>query len=424
MLQSFISVSPDSHFPIQNLPYGIFTPPEGGPPRVGVRIGDWVLDTAVLQHQGFFNGPHLQDHAIFDQPTLNPFMALGKPAWQEARATLTHLLNAHTPTLRDDPHLQAQLLHPIADVTLHLPAQIGDFTDFYAAKEHAANVGRIFRDPQNPLLPNWQHIPIAYHGRSSSIVLSGHPITRPHGQIMSPGAAAPHMAPTAELDFELEVGFFTGPGNALGQPIPITAVQDHIFGLVLVNDWSARDMQRWEYRPLGPFLAKNFATSISPWVVTLDALAPFHCPAPPQDPTPLTYLQHPQRHSYNIQLQVNLQPANSNEAYPICQTNFHHLYWSLPQMLAHHTSNGCNIRPGDLFATGAISGPTPNSYGSMLELAWHGARPLSLPNGETRTFLADGDTITLTGWCAGDGFQVGFGAVSGTIQTVSSQPNP
>ncbi|MFW6183939.1 MAG: fumarylacetoacetase, partial [Chloroflexota bacterium] len=311
-------------------------------------------------------------------------------------------------------------LYPAQAVTMHLPATIGDYTDFYSSRHHASNVGRMFRGEENPLLPNWRHLPVAYHGRASSVVVSRTPIRRPQGQMLAPDADAPHadaphFGPSQELDFELEVGFLVGPGNALGHPLSVEEAQAHIFGLVLVNDWSARDIQRWEYRPLGPFLGKNFATSLSPWVVTLEALAPFRVEGPPQEPQPLPYLQQPQPRAYDIKLQVSLQPDGAPSATVISRSNARHLYWSMEQQLAHHTIGGCNLRPGDLLASGTISGPTPDSYGSLLELAWGGQRPLTLPHGDRRTFLQDGDTVTLSGWCQGDGYRVGFGSVTGVI---------
>ncbi len=420
-LHSFIDVSPDAHFPIQNLPYGVFSPKSGGTPRIGVAIGDWVLDTAVLEARGFFNGPELRGKSVFAQPALNDFMALGRPAWQEARAVIQELLSADCPTLRDNAPLRQQSLIPMGDVVMHLPARIGDYTDFYSSREHASNVGKMFRPDKEPLLPNWLHMPIAYHGRSSSIVLDGAPVKRPWGQILPESAKTPQFAPSADLDFELEMGFFTGPGNELGHPIPVDQAEEHIFGLVLVNDWSARDIQVWEYRPLGPFLAKNFATSISPWVVTLDALTPFRTTGSRQDPEPLPYLSHPNQ-TYDIHLKVTLQTPAMAQPVSISRSNFRHLYWSMAQQLAHHTSTGCNMRPGDLLASGTISGPTPGSYGSLLELSWRGQRPLTLPNGQSRTFLQDGDTLTLTGWCQGDGYRIGFGAVGGTVERADALP--
>lgn len=422
LLRSFIDISPNSHFSIQNLPYGVFSPKNGGPARIGVAIGSWVLDTAVLEARGFFHGPALQGKSVFAQPALNEFMALGRPAWLEARTVIQELLSADCPALRDDTALCQQALIPMGDVIMHLPARIGDYTDFYSSREHASNVGQMFRPDKEPLLPNWLHMPIAYHGRSSSIMLDGTPVKRPWGQILPAGSQTPQFAPSAALDFELEMGFFTGPGNELGQPIPVKQAEEHIFGLVLVNDWSARDIQVWEYRPLGPFLAKNFATSISPWVVTLEALAPFRTTGPRQEPEPLPYLRHPNQ-TYDIHLEVTLQSPKMTQPATISRSNFRHLYWSMAQQLAHHTSTGCNMRPGDLLASGTISGPTAESRGSLLELSWRGQHPLTLPDGQTRTYLEDGDTVSLAGWCQGDGYRVGFGSVSGTVLEADHAPH-
>jgi len=303
----------------------------------------------------------------------------------------------------------------MAEAFLWCPADIGDYTDFYSSREHATNVGSMFRGPDNALMPNWLHVPIAYHGRSSSIVISGTDLHRPRGQIKADAATVPAFGPSRALDFELEMGFLVGPGNPLGRPISVAEAPAHVFGLVLVNDWSARDIQKWEYQPLGPFLGKNFGTSISPWVVTLDALEPFRVAGPVQDPPPLAYLQSGGDWALDIHLEVSLQTERMTQPHVICRSNARHLYWNLCQQVAHHTSNGCNLRPGDLLATGTISGPTPDSYGSMLELAWKGTRPLTLPGGETRTFLLDGDRVTMTGWCQGHGYRVGFGEVSGRV---------
>ncbi len=307
------------------------------------------------------------------------------------------------------------MLVPQSAVEMVLPVDIGDYSDFYSSREHSTNVGTMLRGAQNALQPNWLHLPVAYHGRASSIVLSGTDLRRPRGQTKADDAAAPTFGPSRNLDFELEMGFFVGPGNELGYPIPIAEASDHIFGLVLVNDWSARDIQKWEYVPLGPFLSKNFGTSISPWVVTLDALQPFRIAGPVQDPAPLAYLQTNGLQAFDIQLEVHLQTTKMAQPQRISASNAKHLYWNIAQQLAHHTINGCNLRPGDLLASGTISGPTPDSYGSMLELAWKGTKPLSLPGGETRTFLQDGDRVTMTGWCQGNGYRVGFGEVTGSI---------
>jgi fumarylacetoacetase len=414
-LRSFIEVTPDSHFPIQNLPYGVFVPPEGGAPRVGVAIGAQVLDLSVLEVAGFFPGALFREWRIFDEPSLNEFMSLGRTAWQEARRIIQTLLRHDNPRLRDDAELRAKAFYPQMAVIMTLPAAIGDYTDFYSSRDHATNVGTMFRDPANALLPNWLHLPVAYHGRASSIIASGQDIRRPQGQTVAGTSTTPSFNASRLLDFELEMGFFTGPGNALGQPIPVDQAADHIFGMVLVNDWSARDIQKWEYQPLGPFLAKNFATSISPWVVTLEALAPFRKAGEVQKPEPLPYLRTTADWAYDIQLEVHLQVEEVGETAVVCRSNAQYLYWNICQQLAHHTITGCNTRPGDLLASGTISGPTPDSYGSMLELAWRGTKPISLPNGQERKFLQDGDRVTMTGWSQGDGYRVGFGEVTAKV---------
>ncbi len=413
-MESFINVFPDSHFSIHNLPYGIFNPP-GGPLRAGIAIGDNVLDLSVLENSGFFVDTPLNGRKIFSTPSLNAFMELGRPAWKAVREIVQQLLLADNPTLRDDEALRRQAIIPMSDVLMHLPAEIGDYTDFYSSREHATNVGTMFRGPENALMPNWLHLPVAYHGRASSVVISGADIVRPMGQTTRGAETTPSFGPSRLMDFELEMGFFVGPGNPLGQPIPVEKAADHIFGMVLVNDWSARDIQKWEYQPLGPFLAKNLATSISPWVVTLDALEPFRQPGPDQDPQPLPYLQSQGNWAYDIQLEVQLKSEQMDVPTTISRSNFRYLYWNICQQLAHHTITGCNMRAGDLLASGTISGPTPDSYGSMLELTWRGSKPIELPSGESRKFLADGDKVTLTGWCQGDGYRVGFGHVTSTL---------
>jgi len=413
-MKSFIEVAPDSHFPIQNLPFGIFKPAEGTA-RVGVAIGDQVLDLSVLEKNGHFSVPEFQGRSVFSEGALNSFLALGRPAWRKAREIIQHLLDAETSTLRDDTELRARAFFPQREVAMQLPARIGDYTDFYSSYHHAHNVGTMLRGAENALMPNWKWLPVAYHGRASSIVVSGTDVHRPHGQIKPPDATAPIFGPTRSFDYELETAFLIGPGNALGDPIPAERATDHIFGLVLMNDWSARDIQAWEYQPLGPFLAKNFCTSISPWVVMLDALEPFRKPLPAQDPEPLPYLRRPNDFTYDIQLEARLQTKTLASPHVITRTNFQNLYWSIAQQLAHHKVNGCNLQPGDLLASGTISGPTEESRGCMLELTWRGANPLSLPNGETRKWLEDGDRLTISGWGQGDGYRVGFGEVTGQI---------
>jgi fumarylacetoacetase len=413
-LRSFVPVSAECHFPIQNLPYGVFRRHSGGA-CVGVAIGDRILDLTFLEKQNLLNTPALGKYRLFDQGKLNTFMARGKRFWSATRANISRLLRADEPTLRDDAALQEKALVPMNDVEMHLPADIGDYTDFYSSREHATNVGTMLRGADNALMPNWLHLPVAYHGRASSIVVSGTEVIRPCGQSKPDKADAPIFGPTRSLDFELEMAVFVGPSNHLGQPVPVAEVEDHLFGLVLLNDWSARDIQAWEYVPLGPFLAKNFATSISPWVVPLEALEPFRCPGPAQQPTPLPYLQVQGPSAFDISLEVHLQSLTMAQPARISASNFRYLYWSMAQQFAHHTVNGCNLRPGDLLASGTISGPTPDSYGSLLELAWRGTKPVVLPNGEQRSFLQDGDRLTMTAWCQGDGYRVGFGTVTGKV---------
>jgi len=413
-LRSFIPVAADSHFPIQNLPYGVYTTPDDGRRRIGVAIGDQVLDLEACDRLAYFHGTSVERSGVFTTGSLNAFMARGRQAWREVRSVLVDLLRADGP-LAEEPVFHQIALTPMDRVTLHMPVQIGDYTDFYSSKQHATNVGTMFRGADNALMPNYLWIPVGYHGRSSSVVLSGTDLRRPCGQTKADNADAPTFGPSRLVDFELEMGFFVGPGNALGEPIPVGRAEEHIFGMVLVNDWSARDIQKWEYVPLGPFLAKNFGTSISPWVVPMDALEPFRCPGPKQDPTPLPYLRASGPQSFDIHLEVSLQGESMAAPHVICRSNYKHLYWSMAQQLAHHTVAGCNARPGDLMASGTISGPTPDSYGSMLELAWRGEKPIQFPNGEERKFIQDGDRITMTGWCQGEGFRVGFGEVTGRI---------
>src|SRR5438093_3213549 len=349
-LRSFVDVPVDSHFPIQNLPFGVFQPKQGKP-RVGVAIGDLIVDLSVLEELGHFRAPEFRDQKVFSEDSLNTFLALGRPAWRKGREVIQHLLSAETPTLRDDAKLRARVFHEQRDVMMQLPARIGNYTDFYSSYHHAHNVGTMLRGPENALMAKWERLPVAYHGRASSVVVSGTDVRRPSGQIKSPDAAAPTFSPTKSLDYELEMAFLIGPGNSLGAPVPIARAIDHIFGFVLMNDWSARDIQAWEYQPLGPFLAKNFCTSISPWVVTLEALEPFMKPLPRQDPEPLPYLRAKTDFTFDIQLEAKLRTAKMKTPHTITRTNFQNLYWSVSQQLAHHAIGGCNLHPGDLLAS-------------------------------------------------------------------------
>jgi fumarylacetoacetase len=411
-LRSWVQVPPESHFPIQNLPYGVFR--RGGGRRAGVAIGDVVLDLTLLEERDLLAAPALRGRRVFDIGTLNAYMAAGRAAWGEVRAAVSRLLRADEPTLRDNASLREYALVPMREVEMLLPADVGDYTDFYSSREHATNVGTMLRGPDKALMPNWLHLPVAYHGRASSVVVSGTDVRRPRGQFKPESDPAPTFGPSRSLDFELETAVFVGPGNELGRPIPISEADEHLFGMVLLNDWSARDVQAWEYVPLGPFLAKNFATSISPWVVPLEALAPFRTAGPPQGP-PLPYLRSEGERTYDIRLEVYLQSERMAGPQRVCDSNFKYLYWDLRQQLAHHTVNGCNLRPGDLLASGTISGPRPGSYGSLLELTWRGTKPLALPGGEERRFLQDGDRVTVTGYCQGAGYRVGFGEVTGRV---------
>lgn len=416
-LKAFFDIPAESHFSIQNLPYGVFRPDAKHEPRIGVAIGDFVLDLKVLQTLGFFDGPVLRNQDVFEERRLNEFMDLGKAARTEARQVISDLLSGKDDRLKNDPDLQKRALIPMKDVVSELPVQIGDYTDFYSSREHATNVGTMFRGKDNALQPNWLHLPVGYHGRSSSVVISGTPLHRPMGQTKADDAAAPVFGPSRLVDFELEMGFFVSGGNRLGQRLPMAEAEDNIFGLVLVNDWSARDIQKWEYVPLGPFLAKNFGTSISPWIITMEALEPFRTAGPVQsEPEVLDYLK-PARpdQTYDIRLEVGIQGANMDAPHTVCVSNFRYLYWSMAQQLVHHAVTGCNMRTGDLLASGTISGPTEDSYGSMLELSWRGSKPLKFPNGEERKFLQDGDTVVMTGWAQGDGYRVGFGACEGRL---------
>ena len=403
-LESWVDVDPDSDFPVQNLPFGVFTRGDGGP-RIGVAIGDQIIDMAAVSRAGVFAGIDLPAD-VFSQATLNAFLGCRPQTWAAVRATTSRLLTASAPP---DSPTPASFLVPMAEARMRLPIAIGDYVDFYSSIEHATNVGKMFRPNDPPLLPNWRHLPIAYHGRSSSIVVGGTPIQRPSGQ-RKPPDADPVFGPTQRLDIELEVGFITGPGNRHGDPIAIDDAESHIFGMVLVNDWSARDIQAWEYQPLGPFLGKSFATSISPWVVPLAALAPHRIAAPTQDPEPLPYLKA------QSSLGVDLNLTASLNGTTVTETNFRHMYWTMAQQLAHATANGTNIMPGDLYASGTVSGPEPSSQGSLLELSWGGTRPIVLRDGATRTFLEDGDEVILRGWCGGGGRpRIGFGECTGVI---------
>ncbi|MCA6073868.1 fumarylacetoacetase [Fulvivirga sedimenti] len=418
-LKSWVEVPEHSDFPIQNLPFGIFQT-EYLEPGAGVAIGDYVLDLTYLHEGGFLDGLRLPQ-GIFNQSSLNDFIAQGKRITNAVRLRIMDLLQADNPLLRDNKTAVEMALIHRDEVEMLMPVKVGNYTDFYSSKEHATNVGTMFRDPENALLPNWKHLPVGYHGRASSIIPSGIPIHRPHGQTKPPEADKPVFGPSKRLDFELEMAFVTGRENPLGTPVPTTDAEDYIFGFVLFNDWSARDIQVWEYVPLGPFLAKNFASSISPWIVTLEALDSFRTEGPKQDSPVLPYLSFEGMHNFDIQLEVSIKPENSSETV-VCRSNFRHMYWNVCQQLAHHTINGCNIQVGDMYASGTISGPTEDSYGSMLELAWKGTRPVTMNDGSKRVFIEDGDEVIMRGYAKKDGLRIGFGEVRTRVLPAVSLP--
>merc|ERR1712037_121313 len=410
---SWISVAPDSHFPLQNLPYGVFSTASQPQHRVGVAIGDQILDLSKISN--LFSGPLLKTHQhVFRETTLNGLMALSKEHWAEARATINTLLSRDCPTIRDSS-LKETCLVLQASAKMHLPASIGDYTDFYSSLDHATNVGTMFRGKDNALMPNWKHLPVGYHGRASSVVVSGTPVRRPNGQTRPVDTEPPKFGPCRLMDFELEMAFFVG-GNCppMGESITAQDADKHIFGMVLMNDWSARDIQKWEYVPLGPFGAKNLGTSISPWVVTMEALKPFSVPNYTQEPAPFPYLQHSDQYTFDIDLEVAIKPPTS-EATVVANSNFKYTYWTMKQQLVHHTVTGCNMRPGDLLASGTISGPDSSKFGSMLEISWRGSKPVQMNGGGERKFLQDGDNVVMTGVCRGQGYNVGFGTVEGVV---------
>lgn len=398
-----IEIPKHSHFSIHNIPFGIFSTNKKSP-RAGVAVGNHILDLTAVAQQHIFEF----DPTVFEQEVLNDFISLGKEITQKVRTDIQSWLQDDSSILAGNP----QFFVKQSDARMHMPVCIGDYTDFYSSMEHATNVGKMFRDPEHALLPNWKHIPVGYHGRASSVVVSGTPICRPKGQTLAP--EGPVFGPTQRLDFELEMGFITGRNTSLGESISTQKAEEYIFGMVLLNDWSARDIQKWEYVPLGPFLAKNFASHISPWVVTLEALAPFKVAGPSQNPKVLPYLEYEGKKNYNINLEVGITPENSHEKI-VCRSNFKYMYWNMAQQLAHHSVNGCNIRVGDLYGSGTISGQDPHSYGSMLELAWMGTQPLTMNDNTARKFIHDGDTVTLRGYAQKDDIRVGFGEVSTKI---------
>jgi fumarylacetoacetase len=409
---SWIPVPENSDFPIQNIPFGVFITKDDVI-TIGTRIGNTAIDMGALQQLNYFEGIELTDD-MFMQDTLNDFISDGKKTWRLVRHRLAEIFDSNNPKLRDNPEHREIILFDIQDIEMLLPVQIGDYTDFYSSKEHATNVGKMFRDPENALLPNWLHLPVGYHGRSSTIVPSGIPVHRPWGQTLPAGSDTPIFGPSKLVDFELEMAFITTDANLMGEPIKTDDAYDHIFGMVLFNDWSARDIQKWEYVPLGPFLAKNFASSISPWIVTIDALMPFKTEAPKQDFTPLPYLVEKNRFTFDIQLEVSIIPEHQPETI-VSKSNFKYLYWTMAQQLAHHTINGCRVNSGDMMGSGTISGETPDSFGSMLELTWGGKNPIQMVDGSERKFIQDHDTVVMRGYCKNDQVRIGFGECSSKL---------
>ena len=397
-------------FPIQNLPYGVFSV-DGGDKHIGVAIGDEILDLTMIEQRGLVRPDG--ERTVFDRPELNAFMALGPAVWTETRATLFDLLHADSADLRDDADLRRQALFPMRDAEMHLPVYVRSYTDFYASREHATNVGTMFRGADNALPPNWLHIPIGYNGRASTVVVSGTDVRRPWGQLKAPDQEAPRFAPCERFDIELELGAIVGMPTALGDTLTVAEAYDKIFGYVLLNDWSARDIQTWEYQPLGPFQSKATATTISPWVVTRDALAPFRVSTPERVKPLLPYLEEVAPNNFDIDMEIEL--AAGGKATTISRTNYRGMYYSCAQQLAHHTTSGCAMCIGDLLGSGTISGAESGSYGSLLELSWGGKEPLELADGTTRSFLVDGDRVTFKAQCTSGGARIGFGRCEGTV---------
>ena len=405
---SWLHVDKNSDFPIQNIPFGVFLTRDDII-TIGTRIGDTAIDLGALHQLGYFDGIPLTED-IFLQDTLNDFIADGRKTWRLVRNRIAEIFDSNNNSLRNNKKNKETVLFRLDEIEMQLPVLIGDYTDFYSSKEHATNVGTMFRDPENALMPNWLHIPVGYHGRSSSIIPSGIPVHRPQGQTLPAGATDPVFGPSKLVDFELEMVFITTDANDLGESIPIEEAEEYIFGLVLFNDWSARDIQKWEYVPLGPFLAKNFASSISPWIVTLDALEPFRVESPKPIIPQLPYLQYKGKKSFDINLEASIQPKGAKETV-VSKSNFKYMYWNMAQQLAHHTVNGCPVNSGDMMGSGTISGTTPDSYGSMLELTWRGEKPLKMKDGTERKFINDNDTVIMRGYCENDGTRIGFGEV-------------
>lgn len=419
--KSFIEISAASDFPVQNLPYGAFSTASDPHARIGVAIGDFILDLAVIEAAGLL--PKIAPQGVFDTPVLNDFMSLGPAAWSGMRLAISQLLRHDNPHLRDDGVLRQRAFVKRASVKMHLPIRVSGFTDFYSSKEHATNAGTMIRGKDNALQENWLHIPIGYNSRASTVVVNGTPIRRPRGQIKPPGANAPVFSACKRLDFELEMAAIVGQGTRMGEMISTADAQQSIFGFALLNDWSARDIQAWEYVPLGPFQAKAFATTMGEWIVPAEALEPFRVEGPKQEPEPLPYLRQAPRMNYDLNLQVDLQPEGASTATTISRSNFKYMYWSSAQQFAHHASGGCAMSTGDVLGSGTISGPEKSMLGSMLELSWGGKEPLKLRDGGERSFLEDGDTVIMRGWCEGNGYRIGFGEAAGKILPAGPLPH-
>ncbi len=416
-IKTWLDIPADTDFPIQNLPFGIYKV-EGQGPRVCSALGDRVIDLLRLSELGFFSDFDIPK-AVFDNEYINDFMALGKEKTRAVRDRLSDLFDAGVDKW-NSREMTEHILRPMAEVEMLLPIRVGDYTDFYSSIEHATNIGIMFRGIENALMPNWRHLPVGYHGRASSIIVSGTPIHRPMGQ-QKPADGPPVYGPCRLLDFELEMGFVIGKETPLGEAVPIKDAEDYIFGLILFNDWSARDIQKWEYVPLGPFLGKNFASTVAPWVVSLDALEGARVSGPKQEPEVLPYLRSEGQKNYDVQLEVRITtPEGLTKT--VSESNFKYMYWNMCQQLAHHTVNGCNIKVGDMYASGTISGPEPGSYGSMLEISWQGTKSVEMPDGTQRKFIQDGDTVSIHGWSVADGVRIGFGEASGKILPARVKP--
>ncbi|MEL6653536.1 MAG: fumarylacetoacetase [Bacteroidota bacterium] len=413
-LRSWVTIAPGSDFSIQNLPFGVFQT-EKLAPRMASALGDYAIDLNALHQLGYLDELAMSE-GFFLSENLNPLLALGRPVWRALRQRLSDIFNvAQNNTLATDQTFREAVLLPMDQVQMLMPVYVRDYTDFYSSIEHATNVGTMFRGPENALMPNWKHLPVGYHGRASSIIVSGVDIKRPHGQYKPKDATEPQFGPSRLLDFELEMAYVIGSPTEMGESLSTAVAEDHVFGLMLFNDWSARDIQGWEYVPLGPFLGKNFASSVSPWIVTMDALEAFRVAGPTQDPPVLPYLQYEGDRNLDIELEVWIETAEGVQQ-RVCQSNHKYLYWNIAQQVAHHTVNGCNLNVGDMMASGTISGPDKGSYGSMLEITWRGANPVSMPDGTDRKFIQDGDSVIMRGWASKNGVRVGFGEVKTRVK--------